>query len=197
MMASHAKNRTLRTHFLTQQALSAILLSQSSVALCKIYEVGMPAWWKMHGRCCTEPNNGNRETTMYAKRVCNTATLGYESPALGRVVRIRKHMKLAPTSGDHQKETRMNSIITQPKASLPSHVVTGSDVVSGLATEQVLTHQKRFLVGSHEGVELQTTIWLNSCVPYHFVYHHIPMSIMVTILLHCLLALLVTHQNEG
>ena len=68
---------------------------------------------------------------------------------------------------------RMNSILTQRKASLPTEVVTGSEVVSVLAIEQVLACQKRFLVGSNEGVELQATLWLSWRVPYQFVYHQV------------------------
>ena len=47
MMSGHAYNHTLQTHFLTQRALSSILLSQSSIAqLYKIYEDGL------HGERC-------------------------------------------------------------------------------------------------------------------------------------------------
>ena len=36
---------------------------------------------------------------------------------------------------------------------------------SDMTTEQVLTCTKWFLVGSHEGAELQGTLWLSRCVP--------------------------------
>ena len=47
MMSGYAYYHTLRAHFLTQQALTSILLSQSSVTqLCQIYEDGL------HGERC-------------------------------------------------------------------------------------------------------------------------------------------------
>ena len=54
MILGHAYNHTLRVHFLTQQALASILLSQSSITeLCKIYEDGMH-----DGRCMTDAVQG-------------------------------------------------------------------------------------------------------------------------------------------
>ena len=42
MIWDHAYNHALWAHFLTQQALASILLSQSSITqLCKIYEDGL------------------------------------------------------------------------------------------------------------------------------------------------------------
>ena len=62
---------------------------------------------------------------------------------------------------------RMNSILTQRKAPLPSDVVTGSEVVSGLATEQVVACQQRFLVGSiggGGGDSIQHSGWDRVCL---------------------------------
>ena len=62
---------------------------------------------------------------------------------------------------------RMNSILKQRKASLSYDAVTGSGVVSGLTWPQnrYWHAQKWFLVGSHQGTELQGTLWLSGCLP--------------------------------
>ena len=74
---------------------------------------GWLAWWKMHGRCCTGLTSGYPGSTIYAKCVL-TLLPGYESPALGPVFLyfptgstfhpVRMHMRLVPTSGDHQRK---------------------------------------------------------------------------------------------
>ena len=111
MTSGHAYNHTLQGHFLTQQALASILLSQRSITqLCKIYED------VQHGEGAWQMLFRTLDQQFMQKRVrWSHCYHGYERPALGPVFLyfstsskfypVREHMRLVHTSGDPQKET--------------------------------------------------------------------------------------------